>query len=346
MRGVPRHRKVRSAGLTASFGPLALPPLPTPHNGSVVSTQVDYALACAGQQPKAVKRPPCVADKTPANRPKRDRAMSGDASDKQPKRRPGGGSDPLAEMSARDVEEAITEAEGLAADAAEQVGAGEEQPETDQAPAQGSSGTNGPRGGSVPQSPPDSSAEGPAEADPVDEKLAQLEALLSGVRGDAQEPKPKPPAQGAKQPESPTAADQGEGTSGESVTGLSEQEANELDELIAGGVDAEAIEGAESGASTHSQDAQQSADRDAAASVADHVDDTDRDESDGHLDHSLLGCVDTARAVVAQAVCVTFEVIDRPFQRLNQQAKDIIGWVGLATLVVAAVVLVISFLID
>ena len=271
--------------------------------------------------------------------------MPGDASDKQPPRPSGGGSDPLAEMSARNVEEAIAQAEGLAADAAEQVGAGEEQPKTDQTPAQGGSGTNGQRGGSASQSPSDSSAEGPAEADPVDEKLAQLEALLSGVRDDGQEPKPKPPAKPAKQPESPTSDDPREGTSGEGASGLSEQEANELDELIAGAVDAEAIEGAESGASTDPQDAQQSADRDDQANVADHVDDTDRDGSDDHLDNTLLGCVDAARAVVAQAVCITFEVLDRPFQRLHQQAKDIIGWVGLATLLVAAVVLVISFLI-
>jgi len=272
--------------------------------------------------------------------------VPGDASDKQPETPPGGGGDPLAEMSARNVEEVITEAEGLAADAAEQVGVSEEQPQADQPVAQGEPDTDRQHAGSASPSPSDSSAEGQTEADPVDEKLAQLEALLSGVRDDGQEPKPKPPPQPPKRPEPPAAADQGEGTSGEGVNGLSEQEANELDELIAGAVDADAIEGAESDASTQPQDAQQSADRDDQANVADHVDDTDRDESDDHSDNTLWGGVDTARAMVAQAVCVTFEVIDRPFQRLNQQAKDIIGWVGLGTLTVAAVVLVISFLMD
>ena len=249
-------------------------------------------------------------------------------------------------MSARNVEEAITQAEGLAADAAEQVGVSDEHPQTDQPPDQGESETDRQHAESASQSPSDPSAEGQTEVDPVDEKLAQLEALLSGVRDDGQKPKPKPPAQPPKRPASPAADDPREGTSAEGVNGLSEQEANELDELIAGAVDAEAIEGAESGAPTAQQDAQQPAAGDHQTNVADHVDDTDRDESDAHSHNTLSGRVDTARAMVVQAVCVTFEVIDRPFQRLSQQAKDIIGWVGLGTLVVAAVVLVISFLID
>ena len=329
----------------ASFGLLALLPLPTPRNGSVVPTQVDYGLPRTGQQPTPVKRPPWVADRTPANGAKRDRAVPGDASDKQPERPSGGGSDPLAEMSARDVEEAVAQAEGLAADAAEQVGAGEERPATDQTPAQGESGADGQHAASASPSPSDAPAEGAAEADPVDEKLAQLEALLSGVRDDGQEPKPKePPAQPAKRPEPPAADDQREGASPEGVNGLSEQEANELDELIAGAVDTEAVEDAGEEPSAQPQDAEQSSDRDDPANVADHVDDTDQSESDGHSDNTDLNRVEVARAMVAQAVCGTFEVIDRPFQRLNQQTKDIIGWVGLGTLVVASVVLVISFL--
>jgi len=269
--------------------------------------------------------------------------VPGDASDRPPKEPRGGGGDPLAELSARNVEEAITQAEGLAADAAEQVGVSEEQPETDQPLAQGESETDRQHAGSASQSPSDPSAEGQTQADPVDEKLAQLEALLSGVRDDGQEPKPKPPAKPSKQPEPPT-ANRNERTSSAAVKGLSEQEANELDELIAGAVDAEAIEGAELVAPTAQQDTQQPAAWDDQTNVADHADGTDRDESGDHADNTYSGRVDTARAMVAQAVCVTFELMDRPFQRLSQQAKDIIGWVGLGTLAVAVVVLVLTFL--
>ena len=91
----------------ASLGPAALAALPNPRNGSVVPAQVDYGVARTGQQPTPVKRPLCVADKTPASRARRDRAVPGDASDKQPERPPGGESDPLADMSGRNVEELI-----------------------------------------------------------------------------------------------------------------------------------------------------------------------------------------------------------------------------------------------
>ena len=297
-----------------------------------------------GSNPTPVKHPLYVADKTPANGAKRDQAVPGDASDKQPDGPRGGGSDPLSEMSARNVEEAIAQAEGLAADAAEQVGAGEGEPETDQPPAQGESETDRQHAGSASEPPSDPSVEGQTEADPVDKKLAQLEALLSGVREDGQKPEQKPPAQPPKQPE-PPATDRREGTSTEGVNEPSEQEANELDELIAGAVDAEAVEGAESGPSSQPQDAQQRAAQDGEANGPDTAVDADQRELDDQASNTEPNGVDAALEMLARAVCVTLEVIDRPFQRLGQQAKNIIGWVGLGTLAVAAVVLFLTFLI-
>jgi len=254
--------------------------------------------------------------------------------------------DPLTDLAKRDVEQALNEVEALAADAVEQVGGWTQTPEgnAQSQTAEADQAQSDEADQSQPKTQPDGKAPEQDQEDQsdgaVDDKLNELESLLSQMHDKQDEGEAQDQVGVDQQSSSDRPADESGPDQPQTEKDAADQAAA-LDDQIAAQADQQS-------------DQQPAGGEQADESAPPAEQEGDGPEQPGETDQEQQALEDTAPPQTEQSnglvglllgpVIYVLNLIDKPFKGVDPFIKQMVGVVAVATLVMAAMVLVYNLL--